>query len=69
MLLVLAVIAAVVAGLAFSMGWFHFSSGRATTRMRTSRCRRTKDKAVDKVKDLGQQVKDKVATTTQKAQE
>jgi hypothetical protein len=24
---------------------------------------------VDKVKDLGQQVKDKVATTTQKAQE
>jgi hypothetical protein len=28
-----------------------------------------KGKAVDKVKDLGQQVKDKVATTTQKAQE
>ena len=65
-----------VAGLSFYLGWFHFSSGSATTtvRMPLSRWTRTrskkdKDKAGNTVQDLGQQAKDKVATTTQKAQE
>jgi len=76
MFLVLALIVAVVAGLGFCMGWFHFSWGSATTRMRMSPCqwtrtksKRTRNKTGDKVQDLGQQAKDEVATTTQKAQE
>jgi hypothetical protein len=76
MFLVLALIVAGVVGLGFCMGWFHFSLGSATTRMRISPCqwtrtksKRTRNKAVDKVQDLGQQAKDEVATTIQKAQE
>ncbi len=75
MFLVLAPIVAVVAGLGFSMGWFHFSSGsddknaHVTVSVDKGRIQEDKDKAVDKVKDLGQQVKHEVATTTQKVQE
>ena len=74
-LLVLALIVAVVAGLGFYMGWFHFSSGsddknaHVTVSMDKGQIQKDKDKAVDKVQDLGQQAKDKVATTTEKAQE
>ena len=75
MLLVLAVIVAVVAGLGFYRGWFHFSSGsdgknaHVTVSVDKDQIQEDKDKAVDKVQDLGHQEKEKVATTTQKAQE
>ncbi len=64
----------VVALIAY-MGWFHFSSGsdgngaHVTVSMDKGRIQEDKDKAVDKVKDLEQRAKDKVATATQKAQE
>ena len=75
MLGVFVLIVAVVVGLGFYMGWFHFSSGsdgssaHVTVSMDKGQIEKDKDKAVDKVQDLGQQAKDKVATTTQKAQE
>ena len=75
MLLVLALIVAVVAGLGFYMGWFHFSSGgdgnsaHVTVSMDKGQIEKDKDKAVDKVQDLGQQAKDKVATTTQQVRD
>jgi len=74
-LLVLALILAGVVGLGFYLGWFHFSSGsddknaHITVSLDKDQIQKDKDKAVDKVQDLGQQAKDKVATTTQKAQE
>ncbi len=64
MLLALALIVTVVAGLGFYMGWFHFSSGsdgnsaHVTVSMDKGQIREDKDKAVDKV-----------TTTTQAAQE
>ena len=61
-LLVLALIVAVVAGLGFYLGWFHFSSGSDDRKTHIT-------VSVDKVQDLGHQEKDKVATTTQRAQE
>jgi hypothetical protein len=75
MLLALALIVTVVAGLGFYMGWFHFSSGsdansaHVTVSMDKGQIREDKDKAVDKVQDLGQQAKDKIAATTQTPQE
>jgi hypothetical protein len=72
MLGVLALIVAIVAGLGFYMGWFHFSSGsdgnntHVTVSVDKDQIQKDKDKAVDKVKDLGQQTKDKVETATQK---
>ena len=60
MLLVFALIVAVIAGLGFYMGWFHFSSGSDDNNAHVT-------VSVDKVQDLGQQAKDKVATTTQNA--
>jgi len=75
MLLVLAVIVAVVGGLGLYMGWFHFSSAsddnnaHVTVSVDKGQIQEDKDKAVDKVQDLGQHARDKVATTTQKAQE
>jgi len=75
MLGVFVLIVAVVAGLGFYMGWFHFSSGsdgssaHVTVSMDKGQIEKDKDKVVDKVEDLGHQAKDKVATTTQKAQE
>jgi len=74
-LLVLVLIVAVVAGLGFYMGWFHFSSGsdggsaHVTLSMDKGQLQEDKDKAVDKVQDLGQPAKDKVETTTQTAPE
>jgi len=60
MLLTLVLIVAVVAGLGFYMGWFHFSSGRdgnnahVTVSVDKDQIQEDKDKAVDKVQDLGQ---------------
>ncbi len=74
-LFTLVLIVAVVAGLGFYMGWFHFSSSsdgnsaHVTVSMDKDQIQEDKDKAVDKVQDLGQQAKDTVETATQKAQE
>ena len=71
MLLAIALIVAVVAGLGFYTGWFHFSSGsddnsaHLTVSVDKDQIQKDKDKAVDKVQDLGQQAKDEVATATQ----
>ena len=60
MLLGLVLIVAVVAGLGFYMGWFHFSSGsddknaHVTVSVDRDQIQKDKDKAVDKVQDLGQ---------------
>jgi hypothetical protein len=73
-LLVLVLIVAVVAGLGFYMGWFHFSSGsdgnnaHFTVSVDKHQIQSDKDKAVDKVQGLEQEAKDKVATTAEKAQ-
>jgi hypothetical protein len=75
MLGVLALIVAVVAGLGFYLGWFHFSSGsdgenaHVTVSVDKGRIQEDKDKAVDKVKDLEQHAKEKVETATQKARD
>lgn len=75
MLLGLALIVAVVAGVGFYMGWFHFSSGsdgnraHVTVSVDKDPMQKDKDKAVEKVQDLGQQAKDEVAPTARKAQE
>ena len=73
MLLGLVLIVAVVAGLGFYMGWFHFSSGsdgnsaHITVSMDKGQTQKDKDKA--EVEDLGHQAKDKVATTPRTAKE
>ena len=60
MLLAFVLIVAVVAGLGFYMGWFHFSSGsddnnaHVTVSVDKDQIQEDKDKAVDKVQDLGQ---------------
>ena len=60
MLLTLVLIVAVVAGLGFYMGWFHFSSGsdgnstHVTVSMDKDQIQEDKDKTVDKVQDFGQ---------------
>jgi hypothetical protein len=57
------------------MGWFHFSSGsddgnaHIAVSVDKDQIQKDKDKAVDTVQDLGQQAKDKVATTTQQARD
>jgi len=59
LLLVLALTVAVVGGLGFYMGWFHFSSGsddrnaHITVSVDKGQIQNDKDKAVDKVQDLG----------------
>jgi hypothetical protein len=64
-----------VSALIVYMGWFHFSSdsdgknAHVTVSVDKGRIREDKDKAVDKVKDLGQQAQDKVETASQKDQE
>ena len=64
MVRILLVLAAVVAGLGFYRGWFHFSSGNdgknahVTVSVDKDQVQKDKDKAVDKV-----------STTTQKAQD
>jgi predicted negative regulator of RcsB-dependent stress response len=60
MLLGLALILAVVAGLGFYLGWFHFSSSsdndsaHVTMSVDKDQIQKDTDKAVDKVQDLGQ---------------
>ena len=60
MLLALVLIVAGVVGLGFYLGWFHLSSGsdrknaHVTVSVDRDQIQKDKDKAVDKVQDLGQ---------------
>lgn len=54
-------IAAVILGLSFYMGWFNLSVNK-------EKFKEDKDKAVEKVKDLGHQAKDKLSGSTEKDQ-
>ena len=70
----LVLIAAGVVGLGYYMGWIQFSSGSSdnkaniTLSVNKDKIQEDKDKAVDKVHDLGQHAKDKTTTTNQKVQ-
>ena len=72
---VLTLIVAVVAVLGFYLGWFHFSTGsdgnnaHVTVSVDKDQIQKDKDKAVDKVQDLGHKAVDKPTETTQKAQD
>ncbi|MDI6451593.1 hypothetical protein [Anaerobaca lacustris] len=63
-LLVLVLIVAVVAGLGFYMGWFHFSSGsdnndaHITVSVDKDQVQKDMDKAADKVETTTQQAPD-----------
>jgi hypothetical protein len=64
MLIVLVLIVAVVAGLGFYMGWFHFSSGsdnndaHITVSVDKDQVQKDMDKAADKVETTTQQAPD-----------
>jgi hypothetical protein len=71
MILVIVLIAAVVAGIGFYRGWFHFSSdsgsnnAKVTVSVDKDKIEEDKDKAVDKMQDLGKQAEDKVTPSSQ----
>ena len=75
MFFVLVLVVAVIAVLGYYMGWFHFSSGNddnnahITVSMDKDQIQKDKDKAVDKVQDLGHKAADKIAASTHKAQD
>jgi hypothetical protein len=62
------------AGLGISRGWFHVGSDSAADKANVTltvdkdKIKEDKDKAVERVQDLGHQAKDKAAVTTQKAE-
>jgi uncharacterized protein (UPF0333 family) len=64
MLLMLVLIVAVVAGLGFYMGWFHFSSGsdgmnaHVTVSVDKDQIQKDKNKALDKVETATQKARD-----------
>ena len=73
-LFVLVLIVAGVAALGLYRGWFHLGSDSAADKVNVTltvdkdKFKEDKDKAVEKVQDVGHQAKDKAAVTTQKAQ-
>jgi len=68
--LLLLVIAAV--GLGFYMGWFHLSSDQTDDKTNINftidedKFRKDKDKAIEKVKEAGESIKEKTKTETEK---
>lgn len=72
--LMLVLLVAIIVGLGFFMGWFHFSWARhdnnthITMSVDKDQLRKDKGKAVDQVQDLGDKVQDKVVTTVRKIQ-
>jgi hypothetical protein len=72
---ILVLVVAGVVGLGFYMDWFHLSSGSDDNKASISlsvdrgKVQEDKDKAVKKVQDVGQEVKDKATPTTEKAKE
>jgi predicted negative regulator of RcsB-dependent stress response len=69
----LIVLAVIVVGLGFYLGWFHVSShsnaakSNVTFSVDKNKIEADKDQAVDKVQDLGHTAEAKIAATTQKA--
>ena len=74
-LVLLVFILAGVAALGLYRGWFHVASDSAadksniTVTVDKGKIEQDKDKAVEKVQDVGHQAKDKAAATTQKAKD
>ena len=72
-LIVLVLIAAVVAGVGFYRGWFHLTSDRAADKSNVTltvdkdKIQADKQKAVDKVQDLGHQARDQAPAPVQPA--
>jgi hypothetical protein len=72
-LIVIALIVVGGVGLGFYLGWFHVSSRTDTSKPNITltvdkdKIQADKDKAVDKVQDLGQKAENKIEATTQKA--
>lgn len=75
LLLVLVLVVAGVGGLGFYRGWFHLASDSAdhkiqiTATVDTDKIQEDKKTAVEKVQDLGHQVKDKAAGPTEKSKD
>ena len=75
MIFVLVLLVAGVVGLGFYMGWFQVSSGSdgnkasITLSVDKDKIQEDKDKAVNKVQDVGQPAKETTSATTEKAQE
>jgi hypothetical protein len=73
--LILVLIVAGIIGMGFYRGWFTVSSDsqgdtrNITVSVDKEKIREDKDKAVEKVQDLEQRAKAKVAATTRKAQD
>ena len=74
-LILIVLIVAGVAGLGFYRGWFHVASDSAADKANVTltvdkdKIEQDKNKAVDKVQDLGHQAKEKAAATTQKTKD
>ncbi len=72
--IILVLIVAGVVGLGWYRGWFQFSSGSQdnkadiTVSVDKDKIRADKDKVVEKLRNLEQKAKDKIAVTTQKSQ-
>lgn len=72
-LIVLVLIVAGVAGLGFYRGWFDLTSDRGTDKSNVTltvdrdKMKEDKQKAVDKVQDLGHQAKDRAEAAVQPA--
>ena len=67
-------LAVIILVVGLCLGWFHFSSSNhnnqanVTMSVDKDKMEKDKDKAVDEVKGLGQQAKEDVQPTTQKAE-
>ena len=75
MIFVFLLVIAGVVGLGFYMGWFQVSSGSdgnkasITLSVDKNKIQEDKDKAVNKLQDVGQPAKETTSATTEKAQE
>jgi hypothetical protein len=75
LLVVLVLLVAGIAGLGYYLGWYNISTGgtdgkpNATITVDQDKIEADKEKAKEKVQDLGQKVKEKVGATTDKDKE
>jgi hypothetical protein len=75
LLVVLVLVVAGIVGLGFYQGWFHVASdggggeSNITFTVDTDKMHEDKDKAMEKVQDLGHQAKDKAAPPTEKSKD
>jgi hypothetical protein len=75
LLIVLVLLVVVVAGLGYYLGWYHVSTGGTdgknspTITVDQAKIEADKEKAKEKVQDLGEKVKEKVNATPDKGKE